>query len=136
MSREMTLCVCARECVSACCFVAVNGYMPAYMCIYLFQQAVCVYFQRGYPKSVRQTSCNHVLRRLFSNSGACVENQGISPSLLMQVLSGFLLKRCLGIRIQKRCFFLFSFMHSLALSRNVGVVLWREVLLHFRHGRN
>lgn len=40
----------------------------------------------------------HTVKKIILKFIACVENQGIFPSLLMQVVSGFLLKRCLGIR--------------------------------------
>lgn len=94
--REWVVCVCVYKSVSVCFFCCWK-WIHVRVCVHFvcFAMLLCVFLERcvcetGIPQ--RRTV------KIILKFSACVESQGISPSLLMQVLSGFLLKRCLGIR--------------------------------------
>lgn len=108
-----------------------------YYCVCAFvsfrRASVCI-FSEG-AESARQAFLNGA-PQIIHKFTACIENQGISPSRRVQVLSGFLLKRCSGIRNGRGALSLLSLMRSLrSHPGGEGVTLWREVLLHFRQSR-
>ena len=133
MSQEMRLCS-RRVSLVALLLLRMNTSecMCAFVCFAML--LLCVFLERVPRVCERGVPQRHTVK-IILKFGACVENQGISPSLLMQVLSGFLLKRCLGIRNGRGAFSYSLLTHPLTLSRNDGAVLWREVLLHFRQSR-
>lgn len=84
---------------------------PDCVCAFVsFATPLCVFLARG-AGSVRQAFLNGA-PKIIRKFAACIENQGISPSPRVQVLSGFLLKRCSGIRNGRGALSLLSFLRA------------------------